>query len=748
MKPTVPDDAALLAALRSAARPMHISEVATHLGLPLSSRRRLSDALAALVERGLAHEMPGARYRLPKQAGAALEGRFTQHPRGFGFVTANDGGADVFVPNTAILGAMHGDLVAVTATDGHRGREGVVTEVLKRRPATVPGALRVRPKGSWVEPDDARIRSPITLREAPQARDGDAVIVEVTQWPEHPGETPEGRVIEVLGDSGELSVEVRKVLVREGVEEGFHDDALAAAAALPEAILDADREGREDLTGLDLVTIDPDDARDHDDAVLVRPLPDDMGWSVIVAIADVSHYVTPGSALDAAAMERGTSIYLPDRAIPMLPRELSSKLASLVEGEDRLVLGVEATVAPHGELLTTRLFEGVMRSRARLTYGQVAQALGWSEAGDRPATPVAPELMPALTAAAECATRLRSRRMHRGALDFDLPEGRVRFGDDGRTPVDVVQSRKDPGVHRAYSVIEELMLLANEAVAQVMVERDVPTIFRVHGEPDAEALERFCGVARAYGHRLDPEDAKKPKKLSAFLRRVQASPEARVLGTLLLRAMQQARYSANNVGHFGLASKAYLHFTSPIRRYPDIVVHRATRALVRKQDPSRSDEARAANARAAAEVSRLERRAMDVEREVLDLYRCVVAQPRVGELHTARVSGFSAQGVYLDIEAPFLTGLLRLEVLGQDQWALDELGISLASERTGRRFTLGDEVAVEIVEVSLPKRAIYLGLPLEDREAWAGKWRRKKTGTLPKKKGRGAPKHPRRGGRR
>ncbi|MEZ4408936.1 MAG: helix-turn-helix domain-containing protein [Polyangiales bacterium] len=192
MKPTVPDDAALLAALRSAARPLHISEVATHLGLPLSSRRRLSDALAALVERGLVHEMPGARYRLPKQAGATLEGRFTQHPRGFGFVTANDGGADVFVPNTAILGAMHGDLVAVTATDGPRGREGVVTEVLKRRPATVPGALRVRPKGSWVEPDDARIRSPITLREAPQARDGDAVIVEVTQWPEHPGETPQG----------------------------------------------------------------------------------------------------------------------------------------------------------------------------------------------------------------------------------------------------------------------------------------------------------------------------------------------------------------------------------------------------------------------------------------------------------------------------------------------------------------------------------------------------------------------------
>jgi ribonuclease R len=337
-------------------------------------------------------------------------------------------------------------------------------------------------------------------------------------------------------------------------------------------------------------------------------------------------------------------------------------------------------------------------------------------------------------AAAELSAVLRTRRMKRGAMDFDLPEGRVRFAEDGVTPVDIVQSRHDPGVRRAYSLVEELMLLANEVVARTLVEKDLPAIFRVHGAPDDEHLARFTTVARAYGHVLEDDDARSPKKLSAFIRRLGGTPEARVLHMVLLRAMQQARYTATNTGHFGLASDAYLHFTSPIRRYPDVAVHRAVKAMLRRDPNARDDGAVARNARAAAEASRLERRAMDVEREVLDLYRCVVAKRHVGEVHQATVTGVAAGGPYCEIESPFFTGLLRLSPEGGDEWTVDDLGVSVTAERRGLRYALGDVLTVEIADVSLARRTVYLALPMEERErADAARGRRAVKTTRPAK---------------
>ncbi|MBL8605097.1 MAG: ribonuclease R [Myxococcales bacterium] len=706
------DDAALLAALGdNPHRPLHIAEVLEHLGLSSSLRRIVSASLDDLVARGLVSAMPGSRYRLVKGPAPTVEGHYTQHPRGFGFVAAIDGEGDVFIPPTGVLGAMHGDLVACTAQASAKGREGIIVEVITRRSDKVPGVLRVRQTGSWVEPDDARIRGPISLDTPFAALDGQSVVCEITRFPVHAGETPVGRVVEVLGRSGELETEVRKVLIREGVVDDYDAEAVAEAAAYGERVTEAEREGREDLRGLALVTIDPDDARDHDDAVHVLRR-EDGSWQITVAIADVAHYVRPGTALDREALTRGLSIYLPDRAIAMLPRALSSHLASLIEAQDRLVMAVIAELDPMGEILSTRVVEGVICSRARLTYTMVARALGWTDA---PAAEVPAALLPMLRDAADIAGILRGRRQRRGALDFDLPEGRVKFDAENK-PVDVVQSRRDPGIRRAYSLIEEMMLLGNEAVARLAVERDLPTVFRVHGEPDEEHLEKISVVARAYGHNLDPEEARKPRKLSAFLRKLQGKPESRVISMLALRAMQQARYSPHNTGHFGLASEAYLHFTSPIRRYPDVVVHRGVKALLRDGKAPSGEKAKAANARAAAEVSRLERRAMEVEREVLDLYRCAVAEKHIGTVFTGTITGLSANGLWVEIDAPFLTGSLKAEALGADTWEIDELGIRMRGARTGRQFTLGDTLAVELKEVSLEKRLIGFELTRDARE--------------------------------
>ncbi len=692
-------------------RALHIMEVLAALDEGPAARRGVTEALDRMVERGLVHAMPGGRYRLPRDQGAQVEGRFIQNPRGFGFVEANDGQGDVFIAPNGVLGAMHGDLVEAVARPGGRGREGAITAVLKRRSPMVPGVLRARPKGSWLEPEDARIRGPIVIEGDVVGRDGQVVVAFIEKWPSHVGEVPTARVSEVLGEPGALATEVRKVTVREGIELPTAGDVLEEVARLPMSVSAEDAVGRVDLRERPLVTIDPDDARDHDDAVYVAARPDG-GWDVTIAIADVSHYVPLGTALDRHASERGTSVYLPDRAVSMLPQEISGRIASLLPNEDRLALAVEATLTRDGTVVEAKLMEAVMRSQARLTYGGVARAMGWSDEGA--AAPLSDEMRAMVTTADQCSATLRAKRLRRGALDFDLPEGRVRFAEDNLTPINIIQSKRDPGVKRAYALIEDLMLLANEIVAEICVQEGLAAIFRVHGGPQGEAFQRFMAAAQALGHPIDDEAIDSPRMLSDFLRTIRGTPEARVLGMLLLRAMPQARYSEFNTGHRGLAAPAYLHFTSPIRRYPDLLVHREVRRWLR--DPAKRTDTSGLSV-AAADCSRLERRAVDVEREVLDLYRCEVARLHLGEIHLATVVGFGSLGVYLDIDDPFLTGLLPLESVAAGSWEADDLGLRLRSSRTGMIFQVGDQLTVEIAEISLARRTITLRLAGEAKES-------------------------------
>ncbi len=699
---------------------MHAREIASRLSVSEVDYLSLQRLLDDLSLEGVLSARPGQRFKLSlpstRAHGAEREGLLTVNPKGFGFVaslTSDTAGDDVFVPPDAMAGAMHGDRVRVRIRSrGARGAEGEVLAVVERGLRRVAGTLRRRGKSSWLEPDDARVRRPIVLTrpidaggsEGNSGNDGDAVVVAITRWPESTDETPEGRIEAVLGRPGELSVEVAKILVLERIEEAHSSDAIAEAEAFGEEVPESMKAGREDLRHLPLPTIDPEDARDHDDAVWVERTARG-GYRAWIAIADVSTYVTPDTALDKEARARGCSLYLPDRAVPMLPRALSSNLCSLLPGVDRLCLCVVAEIDSGGHVASTRITRGVMRSRAKLTYGGVARALGLSS--EAPREPAAEEMVEGLRVAYELSRTLRSRRMARGALDFELPEAKVVLDEETREPVDVQRRAQDAGVKRAYQLIEELMLLANELVARWCQERDVATIYRVHAPPDEQKLERFAAMCESLGIAFDVEDTRDPKKLGELLKSFADHPLAPVLNSLLLRSMKQATYDVANIGHFGLASNAYLHFTSPIRRYPDLVVHRVAHEALAGRDVRRGDQRREKLADDALASSIAERRAMEVERAIVDLYRTFLMKDRIGDRFEGTVTAVVGSGIFVQLDTPFVDVLIRLEDLGHDHWEVDDDALRVVAVRSGDVVALGDRLLVEVIDASIFRRTVY-----------------------------------------
>ncbi|MET0339418.1 MAG: RNB domain-containing ribonuclease, partial [Polyangiales bacterium] len=395
---------------------------------------------------------------------------------------------------------------------------------------------------------------------------------------------------------------------------------------------------------------------------------------------------------------------LPDRAIPMLPHELSSNLASLVAKKDRLALAIDMELGANGAVKTFRYVEALMRCKAGLTYEGVAQTLGFTKEGRNEKAAV--KLKPMLEVLHECAMILRSRRMKRGSLDFDLPEPNVELDPKTGEPVNITRRGKDPGVRKAYQLVEEMMLLANETVAADLAEHKIPGIYRVHGLPDAERLEQFASLARALGHNLETDEATSPRELGRFLSTLDNSPHRAALSYLLLRAMQQASYDTVNIGHFGLAAEHYLHFTSPIRRYPDLAVHRVVKKLARGEPIDSVGHEHKLREQAAA-CSKLERRAMLVEREVLDVYRAILIKPRVGEEFEATVSGVAPHGIYSAFDDPFVEALSHVTALGTgDFYELDAHGLRLVGRRSGASFGLGDRLTVRLDSVNVSERSI------------------------------------------
>ena len=648
-------------------------------------------------------------YRAPRGR-TELVGRLNVNTRGFGFVTPEEPGPDIFIPPPALGSALHGDKVRVRVFPSPKGFDGQVLEVIERATHYIGGQLLMLPYATFIEADDERLKARVqVVGQLPEnARTGQGVIAKVVGFPEQPGEPLLASVVEAFDPAEFAEFEIRRILLSQGVREDFDEDVQAEARAYGDRVTEADCEGRVDYRDLDLLTIDPDDARDHDDAVYAEPA-SGGGFRVIVAIADVSHYVRPDTALDREALARGCTIYLPSRAIPMLPRELSSHLASLVPDVDRLALAVDLELDREGHVRKYKFVECVMRSAARLSYGGVARALGMTDQG--PVQPAAESRKPQLELLLEVAKLLGGQRKQRGSLDFDLPEAKVKLNPETGEPVSIERSRADPGMRSAYNLVEELMLLANEVVARDLSKRKVAAIYRVHGAPNEEKVMAFAELAGTMGFKIDDDIAEQPGKLARFLSTVVDPRHAEVLSYLLLRAMQQATYATDNIGHFGLAAEDYVHFTSPIRRYPDLAIHRIVRKIARGE-PLHGKKLKTELAEQAAESSRLERRAMLIEREVVDLYRAMLMRDRVGDDFVGTITGITEHGIFVAIESPCVDVFCRLQALPPDQYQADQFNTRLVGLATGRAFALFDRILVRIEEVSVARRRIS-AVPVE-----------------------------------
>jgi ribonuclease R len=704
-------------------KPRHLMEICDGLGLARARKGELVDILDALLDIGLVKELPGRRFRIaekklmtgPRQTtrsrGPANEivGRLSAHARGFAFVAPEDGSDDIFIAPDARGGAMQGDRVRVAPRSSAKGRDGHVIEIISRGTRRISGTIGRQGRDAWFIPDDMRLgeRLPIDGPVPKDASSTDVFIAEIVFYPRNQREVATVAVGESLGKAGLAMVEVEKLKIRDAVVEPFPEAVLEEARQIKPFLTEEDLKGREDLRHLELLTIDPPDARDHDDAIWAERRPGG-GYRVIVAIADVSHYVRPGTAIDNEALERCCTIYLPDRSIPMLPKEISSGMASLVDGEDRLTLAVEVMLAPDGSITDFRYIEGVMRCAAGLTYGGVAAALGWTH--DAEPEPEAVARKPILELLAEISDKLRKKRRARGSLEFDLPEARVLVEDVTGEPLDVYRSRSDAGIKKAYAVVEDFMLLANESVAENLHTRNVPALYRIHDKPDAKKLGIFIDLAESFGYSIDIERANNPKELAAFLQSLEGTPHAGPLGTLLLRSMQQARYDVENIGHFALAADDYLHFTSPIRRYPDLAVHRVVRAIVRGEKIDH-DKLAATLSRQGLESSRLERRAMILDRDVIDLYRAILLEDRVGEDFHAKISSITEFGIFASLDSPFADVLIPYERL-PGTFEANPLGTEAVDRRSGLVYKLGDPAEIRIENVSVTRRQI-LGVFVE-----------------------------------
>lgn len=686
----------ILDRLKRLARPTTEKDLVKQLRVKGGDRKNATRVLEEMIEKGELVRTRTDRIGLAEKMDV-VAGRLEVKRGGFGFVVPDERGrSDVYVAGPNLADALHGDRVLVHLERQTReGKpEGRIAQVLERRTTSVVGRLEIDAGGTRVVPFDARLLYEVFLpdKDLKGAVPGDMVVAEITRFPS-PYRAPTGRITEVLGHVDDPGVDVAVVIAKHGIPDEFPEDVLHEANGIETEVSEEELAGREDLRGRDIVTIDGETARDFDDAVEVEVL-ENGNYRLGVHIADVSHYVEEGAPLDDEAFVRGTSVYFPDRAVPMLPERLSNGICSLNPGVDRLVQSVFVDVTPSGEVVGSRFADGVMRSAARMTYTKVRQILvDHDEAVRREYESLVPDFERML----ELYKILRARRMARGAIDFDRPEAEVVLDDSGRV-TDIRAAERNV----AHRIIEEFMLLANETVAHHFAEREVPSIYRVHEEPDEDRVEEFEDFIFGFGYRLRaPSEALHPKAFQKLLARIEGKPEERLISYVMLRAMKQAVYSAENDGHYALAASFYTHFTSPIRRYPDLVVHRLLRRLRRGKEISGEGLEDVAE-----HCSVTERRADDAERELVDWKKVRFMTDKVGDVFDAIVSGVTGFGLYVELVEYFVEGLVHMSTLVDDYYHYNETTHTLRGDSTGRIFRLGDEVTVQLVRVNLADRQL------------------------------------------
>jgi ribonuclease R len=686
-----------LGVLRHAGRPLRFEEITAALG-PTAAAGAAAQ-LEELVRRGEVVLNRRGQYCLREQLPGLVVGTVQAQRSGDGQLLPDDASAPIHLPAQEMREVMHGDRVAVRIEGARfRGKpQGVIVEVLERRTREVVGRLHVDAGFAYLVADNPRVTHRVLVppTELGAARPGQVVIVEITRPPSRSAQ-PMGRVSRVLGEHGAPGMETDIAIHSHGLPLEFPEAALAEAAAFGTRIPEAAVAGREDLRGIALVTIDGDDARDFDDAVYCERTRG--GWRLIVAIADVGHYVRPGSALDAEARERGTSVYFPNRVLPMLPEALSNGLCSLVPDEDRLCVCCELRVSDGGKITRSRFFEGVMRSAARLTYGEVGEFLARPEGRHAPRLESVRERLLALQGVYRSFTRERSGR---GALELDTPELKLKFDQQGRVAALVEQPRND-----AHRLIEECMIAANIAAARFLDRHKVPTLYRVHGLPELDRLETLRQFLREFGLWLPPAEEVKPEHLRDLLQKIGDRPDAVLISTAVIRSMPQAVYQPGNIGHFGLALEHYAHFTSPIRRYPDLVVHRGIRQVLVGADPQALVDWHGPFPVLGQDCSFRERRADEATRGAIAWLKCYYMQERVGEEFAGLVSGVVDFGLFVQIEGLQVDGLVHVTALGQDYFTRDRSGYRLVGRSSGTVFKLGDRLRVRVANVSLDERRV------------------------------------------
>ena len=728
-------------------------QLVRELGARGASREDVDSALDRLTDRGDLVEVRSGHFVAARFSRDYAVGRLNMHRDGYGFLIPDrpvEGlRGDVYIGRESAQTAMHGDRVVVhisrIESDGRA--DGEIVKILRRAHLTVVGEFRVRKRGCYVIPHDERINQWIDIPEGmelpsaplsrdrvgvkpidvtrPEDLDGMIVNVEILEFPEDGGHAS-GRVIEVLGHPDDFGVDVEIVIRKHHIPHHFPPEVLEQAQNVTNTIRLDELTNRQDFRDLDIVTIDGETARDFDDAVWVERLLNG-NYALQVHIADVSHYVTPGSPIDEEAALRGTSVYFPDRAVPMLPLELSTEICSLKPGVDRLVLSVLLEIDHRGDIISQKFCRGVIRSVERMTYTSVHALLE----GDASLRERYARLVPRFELMQELALVLNKKRVQRGAIDFDMPEPLIEFDEVG----EMTGVKRSPR-NIAHRLIEEFMLSANEAVASHLEEAGIPSLYRIHEKPDPKRVLEFEEIASHFGYSLGigalpvkrfkvrerGRDGRKmhteivlagesmtltSRNYQKLIAKIEGKPEERILSYLMLRSLKQARYSAENRGHFALAASSYTHFTSPIRRYPDLVVHRILAAFL---DGQRNTLAPEQLSTIADECSETERRAADAERELVEWKKAKFMQDRVGEEFRALITSTTRFGFFVELENLFVEGLVPIDTLPGDRYTFHENVRKIIGQRTRREFSIGDGVNVLLDKVDPVEHKLQFSL--------------------------------------